>query len=90
MTRSRLTIDSPEVQKIINAKETGIEVHLFAKKSDNEGGDFYYLGPVEPKSWKQTTIQDDDGNELPIVNFLLQLETTVKDDIYEYFTGNAA
>ena len=90
MTRPRLTLGSPEVQKIINAKEAGIDVHLFAKKSNNEGGDFYYLGPVEPKSWRQTTTQDDNGNELSIVNFLLQLETTVKDDIYEYFTGNAA
>lgn len=90
MTRSRLTLASKEVKEIIEAERTGLEIHLFAKKSDNEGGDFYYLGRALPKNWKQTTIRDDDGEELPIVNFTLQLETTVKDDIYEYFAGDVA
>ncbi len=89
MTRSRVTLESSEAQQIINAQENGLELHLFAKKSDSEGGDFYYLGPVVPKSWRQTTIRDDAGRGLPIVNFILQMETTVKDDIYEYFTGDA-
>lgn len=90
MTRSRVTLESSEAQQIINAQENGLDLHLFAKKSDSEGGDFYYLGPVVPKSWHQTTILDDAGRGLPIVNFILQMETTVKDDIYEYFTGDAA
>lgn len=90
MTRSRLTLDSPEVKQIIEAQESGLKIHLFTKKSDSEGGDFYYLGPVIPKDWRETTIVDDNGKELPIVNFTLQLETTVKDDIYEYLTGDAA
>lgn len=90
MTRSRLTLDSPEVKQIVEAQESGLKIHLFTKKSDNEGGDFYYLGPVMPKAWRETTIVDDNGKELPIVNFTLQLETTVKEDIYEYLTGDAA
>lgn len=90
MTRSRLTLDSTEVKQIIEARETGLDLHLFVKKSDSEGGDFYYLGPVVPKSWRQTTIPDGNGRELPIVNFILQLMTTVKDDIYEYFVGDMA
>lgn len=90
MTRSRLTLGSSEVKQIIEAEKSGLDVHLFAKKSDNEGSDFYYLGRVTPKAWKQTKIRNDDGDELPIVNFTLQLETTVKDDIYAYFVGEAA
>lgn len=90
MTRSRLTLDSPEVKQIIEAQKSGLKIHLFTKKSDSEGGDFYYLGPVTPRAWRETTIRNDDGSELPIVNFTLKLETTVKDDVYEYLTGEAA
>ena len=85
MTRSRLTLKSNEVQKIIKAKETGLRVYLFIKKSDDEGSDFYYMGRVEPVTYEQKTILDDNGNELPIVNFKLRLETPVRDDYYDYF-----
>ena len=85
MTRSRLTLKSNEVQKIIKAKETDLRVYLFIKKSDDEGSDFYYMGRVEPISYEQKTILDDNGDELPIVNFRLLLETPVRDDYYDYF-----
>lgn len=87
MTRSRLKLDSPEVQKIINAQRDGLKMHLFIKKSDDEGRDFYYMGPVAPRNWAQQTILDDNGKNLPIVNFTLQLENTVQDDIYDYFAA---
>lgn len=85
MTRSRLTLKSNEVQKIIKAEETGLKMYLFIKKSDDEGSDFYYMGRVAPIAYAQRTILDDHGNELPIVNFKLELETPVRDDYYDYF-----
>lgn len=87
MTRSRLTLSSPEVQKIINAERDGLDMRLFIKKSDNEGGDFYYFGRVRPIAWEQTSQLDDAGNPLPIVNFKLELEHPAQDDLYEYFDG---
>jgi len=45
-TRSRRTTKSEEVRKIIEAQEREIDIHLFVKKDDDEGGDFYYLGEV--------------------------------------------
>ena len=56
------------------------------KKSDGEGTDFYYMGQVEPVSYRQTVIQNDAGVELPIMNFVMRLEHEVRSDIYEYFT----
>jgi hypothetical protein len=44
------------------------------------------MGRVYPKHWKETTIKNDKGQELPIMNFELQLEHSVRSDIYEYFT----
>ncbi len=86
MTRSRVSIDSTESQKIIHYKENGLKIMLFIKKSDGEGSDFYYMGQVEPIGWNQTVIQNDAGKELPIMNFQMALKHSVRDDIYDYFT----
>lgn len=47
-TQSNRTLAFEEVKKIIQAKELGIGLHLFVKKDDDEGTDFYYLGGVTP------------------------------------------
>ena len=85
MTRSRVKLDSREAQAIINHEKTGLAIHLFIKKSDDEGKDFYYIGRVKPVGARQTTIKDNKGRDLPIVNFRLELENQVKEDIYSYF-----
>lgn len=85
MTRSRVSIDSDEAQKLIHYKENGLKILLFVKKSDGEGSDFYYMGLAEPIYWEQTEISNDNGKKLPIMNFHLQLEHSVRDDIYDYF-----
>lgn len=87
MTRSRVSIDSDEAQKLIHYQENGLKILLFVKKSDGEGSDFYYMGLAEPIYWEQTEISNDNGKKLPIMNFHLQLELehSVRDDIYDYF-----
>ncbi len=84
MTRSRVSLESKETQQIIHANENGEKIFLFVKKSDDEGSDFYYMGEVNPVSWRQTTIKDDKNNELPIMNFQLKLKKPVREDLYEY------
>ena len=85
MTRSRVKLESREPQAIISHEKTGLEIHLFIKKSDDEGKDFYYVGQVTPYDWIETTIKDNKGNDLPIVNFKYKLENEVKDEFYNYF-----
>ena len=46
--------------------------------------DFYFLGEVDPVSARETTIEDDRGKVLPIVNFRLKLRDAVREDIYKY------
>lgn len=84
MTRSKVTIDSKEARQIIASRENEDKIFLFIKKSDGEGTDFYYMGEVVPADWRQTTIYNDRGEELPIVNFMLHLKTPVREDLYEY------
>lgn len=86
MTRSKVSLNSPEAQEFIHYKETGLKIYLFIKKSDGEGTDFYYMGKVMPVKWMETTIENDKGQQLPIMNFQMKLEHEVRNDIYEYFT----
>lgn len=86
MTRSRVSANSTEALQLSNAEEIGLKVYLFVKKSDGEGTDFYYMGRVTPDQGTQTTIMDDHGKELPIMNYKLRLEHAVRPDIYDYFT----
>lgn len=86
MTRNGVSLTSRESVDIINYKETGLKICLFIKKSDGEGTDFYYMGEVEPVKWTETTIRNDKGKQLPIVNFVFRLKNSVREDIYEYLT----
>ena len=87
MTRSRVSESSSEAQQIIHAKEEGLKILLFMKKSDGEGTDFYYMGEADPIKWEQTTIKDDNNKDLPIMNFKLALRNEVRKDIFDYFTA---
>lgn len=86
MTRSKVSKDSPEAQELMHYRENGLKIYLFIKKSDGEGTDFYYMGRVSPVEWSETTIENDKGQKLPIMNFQMKLEHGVRNDIYEYFT----
>lgn len=81
MTRGCVSKDSVAAQKIIHSQDMGLKMYLFIKKNNGEGSDFYYMGKVRPIAWRETTILNDDGKELPIMNFQLELKDSVRDDI---------
>ncbi|MDO5850042.1 MAG: DEAD/DEAH box helicase [Methanobacteriaceae archaeon] len=83
MSKSKRTLDSKDVKSII---KDNLDIHLFIKKSDDEGKEFYYLGEVNPFEWNETTIYNDKKDtEEPIVNFKLKMGDSVPEDIYNYF-----
>ena len=88
MTRSKVKLESKEPQAIINYNETDLGIYLFIKKSDDEGKDFYYMGQVTPFDQLETTIKNNKGKDLPIVNFKYMLKTPVKDEMYSYFVND--
>ncbi|MFU8690799.1 DUF3427 domain-containing protein [Rossellomorea sp. FS2] len=85
-SRSNRTLSSQEVQKIINAKKIGLELHFFIKKDDDEGTDFYYLGEVLPEdnSVEQTTMKDKKASDLPVVCMNMLFEHEVEGALYHY------
>ena len=79
-TRSRRTLASGEVQAIV---ANSLPLHVFAKKDDAEGTDFYYLGRAMSQDARQTKMSGEDGHD--VVSMTLELETPIDPSLYEYF-----
>lgn len=86
MTRSNVRIDGSEVPEI---RKSSTKKYLFVQKGDDDSSDFYYMGEVDVISdgITQTTIENDDGKVLPIVNILFRLREPVPDGIYDYIVN---
>lgn len=85
MTRARVKVTSSQVAKICDTK---VRKLLFVKKNDAEGKDFYYLGDVRVQGQPvETTIQNDRGQALPIVNFQFVLDRPVEEKLYMYLNS---
>ncbi|WP_090851359.1 DUF3427 domain-containing protein [Paraliobacillus sp. PM-2] len=89
-TKSRRRKTSKEVINIIEAEERNINIHLFVKKDDDEGNDFYYLGEATPDqaTVEETTMIGKNKEELPVVTMDLHLDETVDQAIYDYLHEN--
>ncbi|NEX77923.1 DEAD/DEAH box helicase [Bacillus thermocopriae] len=85
-TRSNRTLESQEVKTIIESEEKGIELHIFVKKDDDEGTDFYYLGKATPDKncIEQVTMEDGKGKKLPVVHMNLVMENPIETKLYSY------
>lgn len=79
------TVDAKDISPIIHSASRGIEVHLFVKKHNGEGKDFYYLGPVKVDSQtaKNEKLVDEDG-EHKVVTMNMVLDQPVQYDVYHY------
>lgn len=85
-TRSNRTLASEEVKKIIHAQENGLDLHIFVKKDDDEGSDFYYLGKAQPdqEHIEQTTMKDKHDKDIPVVAMHLVMEEPIEYKLYHY------
>ena len=89
MSRHGKTENDKELQAIIHSENNGTKLLLFIMKNDNEGTDHYYLGRIHYMSHSETTCEGNNGEIEPIVNFQFQIETPVRDDIYDYFVNRS-
>ncbi|WP_407728564.1 DUF3427 domain-containing protein (plasmid) [Priestia megaterium] len=88
-TRSNRSLKSEEVKKIIEAKENNIDIHIFVKKDDDEGSDFYYLGKAIPdkNTVQQAVMKGKDNKELPVVHMNMIMEKSIDSKLYHYIKG---
>ena len=84
-TRSRRTLASNEVAAIVNNE---VDIHVFAKKDDAEGSDYYYLGLATSSHPDQTTMPDGDGGSLPVVRTTLEFDLPIDAALFDYFHTN--
>ena len=86
-TKSRTSLKSKRENDIANNK---FPLHVFVKKDDVEGSDFFYLGKAHARDASDTHISDKNGNDVSIVNMKLDLETPVDPALYGYLTAPLA
>ncbi|WP_241986887.1 DUF3427 domain-containing protein [Cryobacterium fucosi] len=84
-TRSRRTLASGEVKAIV---ENQLPLHVFAKKDDAEGTDFYYLGRAKSQDARQTKMSGETGPD--VVSMTLGLASPIESSLYEYFAASVA
>ncbi|WP_284140507.1 DEAD/DEAH box helicase [Virgibacillus sp. LDC-1] len=85
-TRSKRTLASEEVKKIIYAEETNMTLQLFVKKDDDEGSGFYYLGNMLPDkdTVEQDKMLDKNGKQIPVVHMNMILDKPIDHKLYHY------
>lgn len=83
-TRSKRTLKSAEVRTIVDG---AVPLHVFVKKDDAEGSDFYYLGQASSSDAVQTTMAGDSGKELDVVTMNLDFVRPIEDGLFEYIAA---
>ena len=89
VSRNDLTLESPEIQRLIRLHDEGGRIPLFlTRKRGEDGGAFLYLGEARidqeegPREAKMRGGQD-------VVEFPLILQHAVRKDIYDYLRLDA-
>nr|WP_230082354.1 MULTISPECIES: DEAD/DEAH box helicase [unclassified Streptococcus] len=82
-SKNKRTLESPDVQYIIDSKENGLRLELFIIKDDAEGGDFYYLGPLE---YIEASAEEMERAGESVVCMFFTLKEPVKADLFHYLT----
>lgn len=81
-TRSRRTLRSEEVRSIVNNE---VDLHVFVKKDDAEGSEFYYLGQAYASEAEQTTMPGGNGVDLDVVRMRLRFDQPIDSALFDYF-----
>ena len=76
------------MQTLLHAKEWGIDVELFIRKNkeDKISKEFYYLGRMKATGYAKEFIIK--NTNVRAVEIEWELDTPVREDIYEYIVNN--
>lgn len=81
-SKANRTLQSNEIQQIL---EQDYDLHVFVKKDDADGLDFFYLGEGKIHSPVETTQKNKEGKSIPIVEMTVDLASPVETALYDYF-----
>ncbi len=81
-TKSNRSLDSTTERAIARNE---LDLHVFVKKDDAEGKDFYYLGQPTAHDAVETTMSDGKGKEIPVVRMQLKFAEPIDAALFDYF-----
>lgn len=84
-TRSRRTLQSDEVRRIVNNE---VDLHVFVKKDDAEGAEFFYLGKADSRNAQQTQMSGKNKEQLDVVTMDLHFAEAIDTALYDYLSPN--
>lgn len=86
ISKAKRRVDSNDVQTAYNAKENNVNIELFVRKNkdDKTSKEFYYLGRVNTIGDPHAIVMNTTGDDA--VELTYKLETSVREDIYDYIT----
>ena len=85
-SRTRRTLDSEEIKRIIQHEKSKTYIPLFIKKW-SEDTDYYYMGSLHYISSRQSNKLDDLGNKKAVVEMQFSLSPPVENSLYEYLNN---
>jgi hypothetical protein len=88
MSKSRRSLQSPDVEVIRNQATNGLRIPIFVKKSNDEGLSFYYLGEGESESsqFVESTMPVEQGKSVSVVKMVFTIDMPVEEGLYRYLT----
>lgn len=86
MSKNKRKLSSPDVSSIIQHSKNGMRIPLFIKKSNIEGGDFYFIGDLKmiENSAVVKQIPDDKNKLVSIVEMNFIIDQPVEKSLYDY------
>lgn len=81
-TKNNRTLASAKEALIAN---NAVALHVFVKKDDAEGSDFYYLGSPTAQGAVETTMDDGQGRRLSVVTMDLVFDAPLDAALFDYF-----
>lgn len=90
LSKQPRTLESPEIQRLIDWPENRMKSYLFVRKNkdDKDSKEFYFLGEVFPTGHEGLRMTTMPGTTKSVVEITYQLETPVRADLYDFLTSD--
>jgi hypothetical protein len=89
MSKSKRTLQSPDVAAIADQEKNEIRIPIFVKKSNDEGLSFYFLGDgiAAPTKFVESRMPVVGGESVSVVKMIFELRKPVSSSLFKYLTA---
>jgi hypothetical protein len=89
MSKSKRTLQSPDVAAIANQQKNKIRIPIFVKKSNDEGLSFYFVGDgiVDSTKFEESRMPVVGAESVSVVKMIFELAKPVSSSLFKYLTA---